>query len=240
MAGTLPEVCRSCIVGADVVASTASGTRAASFSGRPSPPRGLLKYLLLRLQCQMPSLRFGCAEQPHNQEKAGDVLESVGGFLSPLHKRVAVVSRELGREYGWWEDDVRDALRSLTHFVEAASCAWAHASAEKALFASFLSTHFDYGGAGGDFSGAGCDCVACAVRRSASFSASNLRLCDVSGSPGLCVGYEGGDAPAQTLAASFSASGPRQPQASGPPGLSGECEGGDIPLRGGKRQKRTG
>ena len=122
-AGTLPEVCRSCIVGADVVASTASGTRAASFSGRPSPPRGLLKYLLLRLQCQMPSLRFGCAEQPHNQEKAGDVLESVGGFLSPLNKRAAVVSRELGREYGWWEDDVRDALRSLTHFVDAASCA---------------------------------------------------------------------------------------------------------------------
>ena len=89
-AGTLPEVCRSCIVGADVVASTASGTRAASSSGRPSPPRELLKNLLLRLQCQMPSPRFGCAEQPHNQEKAGDVLESVGGFLSSLNKRAAV------------------------------------------------------------------------------------------------------------------------------------------------------
>ena len=53
--------------GEDVVASTASGSRAASASGRPSPQPGLLKYLLLRLQCQMPSVRFGCAEQSHNE-----------------------------------------------------------------------------------------------------------------------------------------------------------------------------
>ena len=147
-------------------------------------------YLLLRLQCQMPSLRFGCAEQSHNQEKAGDVLESVGGFLRPWNKRADVVSRELGREYGWREDEVQDALQSLTHFVEAASFAWAHASAEKALFASFLSTHFDYGGAGGDFSGAGCDCIACAMRLSASFSASGPRQSVTSGTPGLCGEYE--------------------------------------------------
>ena len=188
----------------------------------------------------MPSLRFGCAEQSHNQEKAGDVLESVGGFLRPWNNRAEVVSRELGREYGWGEDEVQDALRSLTNFVEAASFAWAHASANKSMFASWLSTHFGYDGAGGDFSGVRCYCIACAVRPSASISASGPRQSEASGPPGLCGQYGGGDAPEPTLAASFSASGPRQPQASGPPGLSGECEGGDIPLRGGKRQKRTG
>ena len=155
-----------------MAASTAAGSRAASASGRPSPQPGLLKYLLLRLQCQMPSVRFGCAEQSHNENKAGDVLEAVGGFLRPRSKRAEVVSRNLGRAYGWREDEVQDALRSLTHFTEAASFLWAHASAEKAQFASFLSTYLDFGGSRrGDFSAAGCDCITCAVRLSASFSA---------------------------------------------------------------------
>ena len=136
-AGPLPELCRACIVGADVGASAASGSRAASASGRPAPAPGLLRYLLVRLQCQMPSLRFGCAGQIQNQEKAGDVLEAVGGCLRPWNTRAAIVSRKLGVEYGWREDEVQDALRSLNHFVEAASFACAHASAEKAQFAFF-------------------------------------------------------------------------------------------------------
>ena len=155
--------------GEDVAASTAAGSRAASASGRPSPQPGLLKYLLLRLQCQMPSVRFGCAEQSHNENKAGDVLEAVGGFLRPWNKRAEVVSVRLGRVYGWSKDEVQDALRSLTNFTEAASCLWAHASADKAEFASLLSR---FGGSRrGDFSAAGCDCITCAVRLSASFSA---------------------------------------------------------------------
>ena len=176
----------------------------------------------------MPSLRFGCAEQPHNREKAGDVLESVGGFLRPWNTCAGVVSRELGRQYGWGEHAVHDALRSLTNFVESASFAWAHASAKKSMFASFLSTHFGYDGAGGDFSGAGCYCIACAVRPSASISASGPRQSEASGPPGLCGQYGGGDAPEPTLAASFSASGPRRPWILGPPGLSGEDERSDA------------
>ena len=162
-----PGRCRRCCrgggtAGEDVAASTAAGSRAASASGRPPPPPGLLQYLLLRLQCQMPSVRFGCAEQSHNENKAGDVLEAVGGFLRPWNKRAEVVSVTLGREYGWREDEVQDALRSLTNFTEAASFLWAHASADKAEFASLLSR---FGGSPlGDFSAAGCDCITCAVR----------------------------------------------------------------------------
>ena len=137
------------------------------------------------------------------------MLESVGGFLRPWNNRAEVVSRELGRQYGWGEHAVQDALRSLTNFVEAASFAWAHASANKSMFASRLSTHFGYDGAGGDFSGVRCYCIACAVRPSASISASGPRQSEASGPPGLCGQYGGGDAPEPTLAASFSASGPR-------------------------------
>ena len=67
------------------------------------------------------------------------------------------------------------------------------------------------------------------VVHAASSSALGPRPSEASGPPGLCVAYEGGDAPEPTLAPSFSASGSRLPEASGPPGPSGECEGGDVP-----------
>ena len=193
-AGPLPEVCRACIVGADA---------------SPVPPPGLLRYFLVRLQCQMPSLRFGCPEQSFNKEKAGDILESVGGFLRPWNKRAEIVSRKLGVEYGWREDEVQDALRSLTHFVEAASFAYAHASADYAEYGILLSTHFHSEGCVssevlGLHSPAGVDCIACAVKFTAGLHGSCLR----------------GD---------LSASGSREASASGPADDDDEPEAALVP-----------
>ena len=67
------------------------------------------------------------------------------------------------------------------------------------------------------------------VVHAASSSALGPPPSEASGPPGLCVAYEGGDAPEPTLAPSYSAFRSWQPEASGPPGHPGKCEGGDVP-----------
>ena len=116
---------------------------AAAISEKDRVVSDLLRYLLVLLQRDLTSLRFGCTTAKVNVGKAGDILEAVGGFLRPWNKRAEVVSQRLCTEYGLGTAAVADTLRSLQNFVSHASFAFAIADGDRDLYAAFLATVLD-------------------------------------------------------------------------------------------------
>ena len=104
----------------------------------------LLRYLLVLMQYNMRDLRFGVAGQRIDYGAAGDILAAVGGMLRPWEKRAEGVSRSLAEQYGFGSDEVDDALRTMTNFVDAASFAFAHAEGDWRRFLAFLAEQFPH------------------------------------------------------------------------------------------------
>ena len=68
------------------------------------------RLLLLRMQRRFPSLRFN---PTCNCEKAGDVVESTGGILSPWRLSAGVVVRHLRNLFGLRRDDVKEGVEAM-------------------------------------------------------------------------------------------------------------------------------
>ena len=66
------------------------------------------RLLLLRMQKRFSSLQF---DTICNAEKAGDVVESTGGILSPWKASAGVVLRHLAKMFSLSQDDVLETRR---------------------------------------------------------------------------------------------------------------------------------
>ena len=131
-AGSSRAVCARCLL----VPQAESAS-----SGQECLPH-LLRYLLVAMQHQMPHLRMGLAKVRIDREEAGDILESVGGLMRPWAKRAECVFGCLAQRYRMRASEVKDALRCLTNFVQAASFAFAHANGDLDQYKSLLEAQF--------------------------------------------------------------------------------------------------